>query len=1087
MISKVKKKILRPFYKSIFYALFLIVILFYFLDLSARFIFENNEQKKIKTPEISIMELLDSGGDELILANSKSSCMDFDIKNSANKNSYDNSGNREENSFNKKNEFINSEEIITFKNNRFNKNSSLKISKWNELSKTNLSNKDTSATSLSIKNKNVDTTNLINNKNNDVEKPDSENEKYSIKWKRVKNSEMYEIVIEAVNTSNILNNKYVQVVNQNLLDTLFTIDDKTLLNYENYRWKYRSKIENTWSDFSEYNYFNIPKEVLKDSVNKAYDDLILRFKYGNYIDEMIIAKYNEGNIFLPLTEILNLLQLNHNEDINNSRISVQSLDNEKSNNSIDFVNLNKMIKGAETKISYSDFTQTELEYYVKTNLFELLISAKFEINLRNLEIKFSSDNQLPMAERFTNQRILQNKSSINEEKYPLKFDRERKYFSGGFFDYSLYGSYVKNVSPYYSINLGLGNEILGGDFQINSSNSIFKNEFMNNQTEYRWRYAFLNNRKISSITLGNEYAYGLQSYSFRGISITNQPLELRKNFGFQKLTEKTFPFANVEIYHNNEIIDILQADADGNFNFNYPFSYGTTILEFKYYGTNGETKTERKLYQIPTNQIPVGEFDYSLNFGKLISTDGYLIQANSSYGINDRITTQLGTDLFVNDFKNSSIFSKTSARVFEGYIANLNIAPNAFYEFEVNSIFADLANFNIGAKFYEKNDKINPTNIKSEIDGNIFIPIQLDENYLSIFARARKINFNGINRYDYSLRTFYDINNFSPSVEYNYAKIANTGFISSYLNLRMNYSFYIPYEFLGGNIIESRLTYNFNLKRFENFNISLSSTLFRDLRVQIAHNINFATKFSDTQLRIVLDLPFLRTNTNISNSVFSQSILGSVNYNSIFDEFDFHNRGMVGRSAAAIRFFLDENNNDIYDTNEKLITDIDVSINAIANKKYLDNGRILLNDLESYYKFDLKLNEGRNKNPVWVPVLDKFSFISDPNQFKEISIPFYEASVVNGIVYKIVANEKIPLEGINVFAENLITSKVTKIKTLSDGSFYLYGISSGKFKFYLDETQLEKLKLKSYPEKLNLNVHSINSDENNEDIIFILK
>lgn len=44
-----------------------------------------------------------------------------------------------------------------------------------------------------------------------------------------------------------------------------------------------------------------------------------------------------------------------------------------------------------------------MEYFVKPDLIENLLEGKLEVSLRNLEVKFSSANQLPMVERLINQ------------------------------------------------------------------------------------------------------------------------------------------------------------------------------------------------------------------------------------------------------------------------------------------------------------------------------------------------------------------------------------------------------------------------------------------------------------------------------------------------------------------------------------------------------------------------------------------------------------------------------------------------------------------------------------------------------------
>ncbi|MCB9250381.1 MAG: hypothetical protein H6613_18435 [Ignavibacteriales bacterium] len=66
---------------------------------------------------------------------------------------------------------------------------------------------------------------------------------------------------------------------------------------------------------------------------------------------------------------------------------------------------------------------------------------------------------------------------------------------------------------------------------------------------------------------------------------------------------------------------------------------------------------------------------------------------------------------------------------------------------------------------------------------------------------------------------------------------------------------------------------------------------------------------------------------------------------------------------------------------------------------------------------------------------------------------------------KLVGDKEIPVEGINVILKKHNSDEVIKIRTMSDGSYYQYGIEPGNYKIYIDETQLERIKLKSYPEK----------------------
>ncbi|MEE9432167.1 MAG: hypothetical protein V3V16_14045, partial [Melioribacteraceae bacterium] len=235
------------------------------------------------------------------------------------------------------------------------------------------------------------------------------------------------------------------------------------------------------------------------------------------------------------------------------------------------------------------------------------------------------------------------------------------------------------------------------------------------------------------------------------------------------------------------------------------------------------------------------------------------------------------------------------------------------------------------------------------------------------------------------------------------------------------------------------------------------------------------------------NLPFMRSNTTISGSTFTQSIDGSINFIQNLNAFEFHNRGMIGKSAVAFNAYLDENNNNKFDDFEIRIPDVDVRLSSSGSKQTNKFGSILVHDLNSYSKINASLFGGVNNNPEWKPLNDKFSFISDPNHYKVIDIPFYEASEISGTVNRNINGIKIPVEGITILAENILNKSIKKIKTISDGSFYYYGLQAGQYDIYLDKNDLEKLKVISIPNILETQIKPISADIENEEIEFLLE
>lgn len=143
--------------------------------------------------------------------------------------------------------------------------------------------------------------------------------------------------------------------------------------------------------------------------------------------------------------------------------------------------------------------------------------------------------------------------------------------------------------------------------------------------------------------------------------------------------------------------------------------------------------------------------------------------------------------------------------------------------------------------------------------------------------------------------------------------------------------------------------------------------------------------------------------------------------------------------------------------------------------------------MEAYTKYNVDVIDKNNKNPLWSPYTDKFSFISDPHQYKTIEIPFYEAAEVSGSVMKKIEGKLMPLSQVVILFENTKTFTLTKIRTLSDGCFYNFGIQPGEYRIFLEEEQLKRKNLKATPEFYIERVYSISSDKENKEFNFIIE
>lgn len=931
----------------------------------------------------------------------------------------------------------------------------------------------------------------------------SNNSEIIIHWDNSENLDLYtqyvlsrenKILSDGKNSLELTKNLIPSQIQRNQLSDFYKIDNAENYEVENLTIRdtlieMQKSVERK-KEKPEKNYFNFSSQLNNSIEQNKIEDIVINLKYPNIFEEMVIVKYENGKVFYPVFEILSFMKLNHSYDILNKCLEGNINNKNKDEFKLDLKNRKLIINENTLELMNTDFIEDDFEIFVTADILKKAFGITSQIDMRSLTAKVQTEYLPPIAERLRNEKRLEiYRHNSTYRSYPLLYDRERKNINGGFLDYSLSASYLKNESPYYSIDAGLGAELLGGDIQVNSQQSFFNKKITYNQVEYKWRYAFLENNYISNISLGHNYSYGLQAYQVKGIHISNEPLEPRKLYGKNQLTGKTNSYYKVEVYQNGQIIDIVNADAEGNYYFDIPFTYGTTLLELHEIGPNGEYKIENKIYHIPIEQIPEGNLEYSFNLGQLSNETEYLLNSNAAYGINDWLTSEIGTDLFLNDYENSSFYSSTTARIYEGNLFNLVVAPNAFNSFSFNSIFPNLANINLKAKYYEQNEKLNPAKIKNEYEGNIFIPFNFNDYQLSFLFRGRNSHYSNTKRSDISLRTFLNYKNISPSLELSYYGLDNNSrlYESTLLNFRLNYSFYLKSAIFSGNIIDARYIYDLMNDRGQAINFTFSTTLLHQLRLQLSYINNFINSNSEIQLRVVLDLPTFRSQTTISRNVLTHSLSGSINYDHGSDSFTYYNRSMLGRSAAKFKFFVDGNSNKMYDYGEVLISNMDVQINSIGKKQKVNESNIIINDLDSYSKYNVKLIDKKNKNPLYFPYEEKFSFISDPHQFKQIEIPFYEAAEASGNIRKKYKGNFLPVSGIKIIFKNLDTNEETEIKSMSDGSYYYYGLKPGHYKIYLNNEQLNRMQLKSNPQIFEVLFKSISKEEDFKEYDFLLE
>lgn len=845
------------------------------------------------------------------------------------------------------------------------------------------------------------------------------------------------------------------------------------------------------------------------SIPSEAQEVFLSFTYRGTGTVVIVALYNEGQFYLPVTELFETLMIPFKTDLNNLTIKGDYLPQNQAFelHFDDRNNPHGLMNGQKVNFGADSYIVGELDFYLLPKHFDTLFGLKFEVDFNKLMLSLQSEDQLPVEQRMERERQRQHidENRVTYSYYPLEYDRRRKMLGGAFLDYSL-NTHISDGLNQLNYNLDMGSEIMGGDLEgtlLGGYNDLAG--FTNTTRNLRWRYVPGDQDLVSSISIGQINSQGLLNNTYRGLSITNEPIEPRNLFQDYMLEGTTVPQSEVEVYLNNSLIDFQEADETGYYRFQIPLTYGTSRLQVVIFHPDGSREERDERVQIPYTFLRKGEFQYHAYAGQAQSSifsgtdEFWQIQTSGSYGLTPWLTAKAGVEYYEPDPTFQPLaYSSLSARIASKYLVNVDVAPNAFYRANANVIYPSSVSLNASYTLYDNQKSIfNMFGTRQNINGNVYLPFSLADIPLGfrLSANHQIGEFSQNTRYRAGFNSRIGRLNLRFSyLDRQYGVVNLIPSPSSLLTGTATYIFSrtpsVP-PFLKGLYLQSQLDYSPYDNTIKQMDLQFSRSIFRDGRVQLSVGRNFNSNFTFAQLNFSLDFNKVRLTSSAKSTPhstsFNQNIRGSIGYDHNYNDLFFSNRQQVGRSGASVRFYVDDNNSGMYDEGEQTLQFNAARINRSAARSEMnDDGIIRMTQLQSYYRHNFEVNEAAINNPIVVPKIDEFSFISDPNQFKQLDIPFYFTGILEGMVYRQFSNNRQPLSGVRIFLESTDDFFTKELRTFSDGSFYTYEVPPGDYRLFIDSEQLEYLDSFSEPDTLLFTVEPTANGDYISDLNFTI-
>ena len=729
----------------------------------------------------------------------------------------------------------------------------------------------------------------------------------------------------------------------------------------------------------------------------------------------------------------------------------------------------------------------DLDFYLRQSKFDELFELETTVDFNNLTMRLLSNEKLPVQIiqelSFRREQMMRN-ASVDPD-FELLYPRNRKILNGLFMDYSVNKSFSDQFT--FGQNLNFGAEILGGDVQ--GSHVLTKTQIglNSNISNIRWRYTLPDNKSLTQISVGELNTNGQIAQQFYGITLSNDKVLPRRSFDTYRYSGKTDPQSEVEIYRNNQLVDYQVANEFGDYQIDIPLNFGSSDIRIVTITPSGQITEEIRRIQIPFTFLPKNELTYFVNAGvyeqNIFQNSEYrkTLQGNVSYGLSNAFTFKTGIDIMEEDSLQTLWYNQFNLRLFDQYLLTADIAPAAYYRMSASVLYTNGTSVNLSGTEYSGYGLYNRSQFDRNYSANVFLPFYQTKipfglrysleyfsygnntswrHYTELNVRFGRVNF----RTGYRLSLF----NLNSSSNYN-------GRLISSATYTISRSYTVP-TYLRGTFLRGQIEFDQKTSNIDNAEFQYSKQVMRNARLDFSVGRNFGIGVNSFQVGFVYDFNFARSSSRLrvrgTQATMSHNLRGSVGYDTGSNHFFTDYRQQVGRAGASIRMFVDQNSNGFYDDGEQVLDDPAIRLSRISSTKLGSDGVYRFSQLQQYERYHVTVNKGAISNPMLVPREKEFSFVADPNQYKNIDIPFYYSGILEGkIVIKDGENER-SLGGLRLYLENVETGEIREMRTFSDGSFYIDEVDPGNYRLYPDPSQLSILDAKPDPEHLEIEVRA---------------
>ncbi|MEN8169272.1 MAG: carboxypeptidase-like regulatory domain-containing protein [Pseudomonadota bacterium] len=725
------------------------------------------------------------------------------------------------------------------------------------------------------------------------------------------------------------------------------------------------------------------------------------------------------------------------------------------------------------------------DIYVDASLMGDWLNMKFDVDLYGSRVWVRSELKLPFLARIERERrIAKSLSTLNrgKQQYPRHHEAYKNY-TLPFLDqtlsinqrYSDTGDDTTVLSTTHatadlfqhesSWYLTMNDQDGVDDFRVTLGRTDPEGTLLGPMNAREYKFGHVSEPRIGLINVPSNLEYGAV--------VSSYPVGRQNEYDRHRFMGELLPGWEVELYRNNALIGYQQTATNGQYDFqDVPLLFGNNHFRLVFYGPRGEIRETSKQFQPSQAMTKKGEHYYRAS----TITDEMDEQRSTvqyDYGVSKQLSTTLSfvsiplqepTGIVQHNYLGAGLTGYwdallASATVFDDSESGdaleidlqtrINSTTIGFKDIHLNQFVSE--EYLPGAQEISRSSEVK---INTAIPPSFLprIPVTLGYKRDQFVTGGELVTIN--NQLSMSTRGVAITNQLTHQQLTDQQATASGSFrVSSNIN-KIRFRSTLSYTLEP----ESELT---------NIALTLDPGKYKDYRLSFGLNHSLQqdlTEYSATAAKLSgkYGLSFgARYNTN-NDINLSLNLSFGFGYEPRRERWEPEARSVANMGSVSSRFFIDSNQDGIFDSGDEPIEDVGLRVNGGYSKGRSDeDGILFLTGIPAHQSTNITIAPETLIDPLWGVALDGVQIVPRPGHAIQIDFPIFMSGEIDGTVYLRKNGREFGVGDVEVELVDANNRVIATTKTAYDGFYILSKAPIGDYRVRVSEEQLSTLGLQS--------------------------